>query len=272
MCLVLRGALQNNLIENVWGGFREPGFAVLLTPKNHHTKSGANLCPICAVTDVTIRYTHISHAGGGIEIETAISGNKKDGAPAKAGTRFSIHDVVMDDISRKYLAGGRLFLIANAWPASPVNTITINHITGFPDASGGVLTLGNQSSNPPMYGFVLTNSIVTTGRYPVWSEGGGATNCAHANVPLASINSCFSSYTFTDNALIASPSHYPPSSWPAGNLFASDLNDVGFVRCDDGNGGDYLLQANSPYKNMGADGKDLGADIAGLNQALAGVE
>jgi len=50
------------------------------------------------------------------------------------------------------------------------------------------------------------------------------------------------------------------------------MNDVGFMRCDDGNGGDYQLQASSPYKGMGTDGKDLGADIAGLKQALAGVE
>ena len=30
-------------------------------------------------------------------------------------------------------------------------------------------------------------------------------------------------------------------------------------------GGDYELNANSPYKNSGTDGKDLGADIAGLD-------
>ena len=267
-----RVLIENNLIENVWGGFREPGFAVLLTPKNHHTRSGANVCPVCEVTDVTIRYTRISHAGGGIEMATAISGIKKAGAPAKAGTRFSIHDIVMDDISRKYLAGGRLFLIVNAWPTNPLNTITINHITGFPDANGGVMTLGDQRPNPQMYGFVFTNSIVTTGRYPVWSEGGGNASCAYANVPLTSINSCFSSYLFTNNALIASPSRYPSSSWPTGNLFAPDMNDVGFIRCDNGNGGDYELRAGSPYKGMGTDGKDLGADIPGLNQALADVE
>jgi hypothetical protein len=178
----------------------------------------------------------------------------------------------MDDISRKYLAGGRLFLIVNAWPTNPLNTITINHITGFPDPNGGVLTLGDKSPNPQMYGFVFTNSIVTTGRYPVWSSGGGTASCAYANVPLTSISSCFSSYTFTNNALIGSPARYPSSSWPAANLFAPDPNDVGFIRCDDGNGGDYELRASSPYKGMATDGKDLGADIVGLKQALAGVE
>lgn len=268
----IRVLAEDNLMEDVWGGFGESGYAILLTPKNQHTKSGGNVCPICEVTDVTIRYTHIFHAGGGIEIATVLSGNGEGGAPATAGTRFSIHDIVMDDISRKYVGGGRLFLVANAWPANPVNTITISHITGFPDSNGGILTLGNQSSNPAMYGFVFTNSIVTTGTYPVWNVGGGETSCAYSGTPAQKVANCFATYTFNDNALVAAPSHYPPSSWPTGNLFASDLNYVGFVQCDDGNGGNYELQSGSPYKNKGTDGKDLGADIVGLNEALAGVE
>jgi len=47
---------------------------------------------------------------------------------------------------------------------------------------------------------------------------------------------------------------------------------VGVVAYDNGNGGNYQLQSNSPYKNAGNDGKDLGADIVGLNAALQGVE
>jgi hypothetical protein len=270
----VRVLAEDNLMENVWGGFREPGFAILLTPKNHRTKSGNNVCPICEVTDVTIRYTHIFHAGGGIVIATDLSrgGKRGGGGPATAGARFSIHDVVMDDISRKYVGGGRLFFVTNAWPANPVNTITINHITGFPDSNGGILTLGNQSSNPAMYGFVFTNSIVTTGKYPVWGVGGGSTDCAYKGTPAFKIANCFTTYTFANNALVGSPKAYPPSSWPTGNLFASDLNKVDFAQYDDGNGGNYELRPGSPYKNKGTDGKDLGADIVGLNEALAGVE
>ena len=267
----VRVLAEDNLMENVWGGFGEPGFAILLTPKNQHSKQKGDVCPICEVTDVTIRYTHVIHSGDGIEIATVLSGNGEGGGAASAGTRFSIHDVVMDDISKKYVGSGKLFFIANAWLANPLNTVTVNHITGFPDSAGGLLTLGNQNSNPAMYGFVFTNSIVTTGKSPVWNEGGGKTNCAHADVPLTSLNACFTSYAFTNNVLIASPTHYPPSSWPAGNYFASDPNDVGFAEYDGGNGGNYQLQPGSPYLGMGTDGKDLGADIVGLNQALAGV-
>ena len=50
------------------------------------------------------------------------------------------------------------------------------------------------------------------------------------------------------------------------------MSDVEFTDCENGNGGDYELQATSPYKYKGTDGKDLGADIVKLNQALAKVE
>ena len=55
-------------------------------------------------------------------------------------------------------------------------------------------------------------------------------------------------------------------------MFPQTVNDVGFVNYNNGNGGNYELQSNSPYKNKGTDGKDLGADIVGLNAALANVE
>lgn len=265
-----RVLIENNLIENVWGGFKEGGEAILLTPKNQHTTSGDNVCPICAVTDVTIRYTHIFHAAGGIVIATSLSGDG-DGGVAKAGTRFSIHDVVMDDISRKYLGGGRLFIVKNGWPANPVNTIAINHITGFADSEGGILILGNQSSNPKMYGFVFTNSIVRTGKYPVWNAG-GEESCAYSGTPAHKIANCFATYTFRDNVLVGVPTQYSPLSWPAGNLFATDMNSVGFMYSHDGNGGNYQLDWASPYKQKASDGEDLGANIIGLKKALRGVE
>jgi hypothetical protein len=269
----VRVLIEDNLMENVWGGFSEPGYAILVTPKNQHTKRKGNVCPICEVTDVTIRYTHIIHAADGILLGTMISGNGGDGgAPAYLGTRWSIHDIVMDDISRKYVGEGHLFEVVNNWPENPLNTVTINHVTGFPDPQGGFMVLGNVITNPPMYGFVFTNSIVTTGRYPVWNAGFGRASCAISGVPVTSISTCFTTYTFGNNALVAAPSHFPPSSWPNGNFFTADPNDVGFVQYDDGDGGNYGLLPGSPYKNMGTDGKDLGADIVGLNAALAGVE
>jgi hypothetical protein len=268
----IRVLIEANLMENTWGGFSQSGYSILLTPKNQHTLGGSDICPLCQVTDVTIRYVHISHAGGGIQMSNALSGNGVNGAAALTGKRYSIHDVVLDDISRQYVGGGALFLIMNVWPTNPLNTITINHVTGFPDADSHVLELGNiHATTAPMYGFIFTNNMVTTGRYPVWNTGGTA-SCAFYDVPMTSLNRCFRTYTFANNALLAAPPSFPPSVWPAGNVFPQTIDDARFVNYNNGNGGNYELLSGSLYKGKGTDGKDLGADIVGLNAALANVE
>jgi len=263
----IRVLVEANLMENNWGGFSQTGYALLLSPKSQHTRNNGNVCPLCQVTDITVRYNRISHAGGGIQLATSISGSGLDegGGPALAGTRWSIHDIVIDDISRTYTGGGSLFEVMNGWPANPLNTVTINHITGFPDPDSHLMIMGNQVTNPTMHGFVFTNNLVATGRYPIWNAGGGRTSCAFSDEPVTSIATCFASYTFSNNALIGTPQPFPPSSWPAGNLFPADTKAAGLSA-------NHALQANSPYKNMGTDGRDLGADIAGLEAALAGVE
>jgi hypothetical protein len=223
------------------------------------------------VTDVTICYVRVSHGGGGIQMATVLSGNGTDGAPALAGTRWSIHDVVLDDLSTKYVGGGTVFEIMNGWPKNALNTVTINHITGFPDPTSHMMIMGNLAKNAPMYGLVFTNNLIITGRYPVWNTG-GQTSCAFKDVPITSIANCFATHTFGNNGLITPPPEFPPSTWPANNMFPQTIDDVGFADYNNGNGGNYELQTNSPYKNKGTDGKDLGADIVGLNAALANVE
>ncbi len=267
----VRVLVQANLMENTWGGFSQTGGGILLTPKNQHTPSGANVCPLCQVTDVTICYVHVSHGGAGIQMATVLSGDAKDGAPALAGTRWSIHDVVLDDLSTKYVGGGTAFEIMNGWPKNVLNTVTINHITGFPDPTSHMMIIGNLAKNAPMYGLVFTNNLMITGRYPVWNTG-GQTSCAFKDVPITSIAKCFATFTFGNNGLIAPPPEFPPATWPSKNIFPQTIDDVGFVEYNNGNGGNYALQTNSPYKNKGTDGKDLGADIVGLNAALANVE
>lgn len=267
-----RVLIEGNLMENTWGGFSQSGYSILLTPKNQHTQSGSDICPLCQVTDVTIRYGRISHVGGGLQMATAISGNGVNGSSALAGARWSIHDLVIDDVSTNYVGGGELFLIMNVWPTHPLNSITINHVTGFPDPNSHVLSLGNiHSATAPMYGLVFTNNMVATGRYPVWNTG-GATSCAFNDVPLTSISRCFTTYTFANNALVATPTAFPPSVWPTGNMFPQTTNSAGFVAYNNGNGGNYELLPSSVYKNKGTDGKDLGADIIAINAALANVE
>jgi hypothetical protein len=267
----VRVLIDSNLMENVWGGFSQRGYSILLTPKNQQ-QGTTNLCPICQVTDVTIRYVHISHAGAGLQLATLLSGDGITGAPAKAGARWSIHDLVMDDLSPNYGGGGVAFQIANAWPSNPLNTLTINHVTAFPYSQSHMMITGNKTSNAQMYGLVFRNNLIVTADYPVWNAGWGSSSCAYSDVPAKTIPKCFATYSFINNGLIAPPPAFPSSTWPANNMFPKSIDYVQFTNYNNGNGGNYQLLSGSPYNNAGTDGKDLGADIPGLTQALANVE
>ena len=270
----VRVLFEANLLENNWGGFSQNGSALLLTPRNQPTKHGLGpfVCPLCQVTDVTIRYVRILHAGGGIQMATVRDTPIGPGEPALAGARWSIHDVVLDDLSRNYVGGGGAFELLNGWATNPLNTVTINHVTAFPDPRSHMIVIGNLTTNAPMYGLVFTNNLMMTAQYPVWNALGGTGSCSQTNVPISVIANCFAAYTFSHNALVATPASFPPSVWPANNLFPQTIENVLVVNFKNGNGGNYELQSNSPYKNKGTDGKDLGADIVGLNAALANVE
>src|SRR5260370_16789941 len=155
---------------------------------------------------------------------TALSGNGTGGAAALAGTRWSIYDVVLDDLSSKYVGGGYAFEILNGWPKNPLNTVTINHVTAFPDPNSHLMIMGNYVATAPMYGLVFTNNLVITGRYPVWNAGGGQVSCAFKDVPIISIASCFTTFTFYHNGLVATPPPFPPSTWPPHNMFPPTIN------------------------------------------------
>jgi hypothetical protein len=263
-----RVLFEGNIAENSWGGFSQTGYSLVLTPKNQASGS-KNVCPKCLVTDVTIRYSKVSHAAAGMQIATVLS---DAGGAAAAGARFSIHDLTFDDISAaEYKGSGPLFLVMNGWSANVLNNVSISHVTGIGDDTNPLLTIGNDAVLPKMSGFAFVNNLVIAGARPVWSSGGGITNCAYYDIPITTITSCFASYSFVNNAIIGSPSNYPPSKWPKSNFFPTDPVTVQFVNYNDGKGGDYHLLASSAYKNAGTDHKDLGADINALETVTAGV-
>ena len=264
-----RVLFEGNILENNWGGFTQEGHSILLCPKNQHSATG-DLCPLCQVTDVTVRYSTISHVGGGIKMGTSISGNGTDGAQALAGARWSLHDIIIDDVSSEaYKGDGNLLVIANGWPSNVLNNVTINHITGFPDPTGSLFYISDYLTDPQMSNVVITNNIFGAGRYPVWNLAGGTTSCAYSNIPVETFSRCFNPYAFNHNALVASPQAFPPSRWPRANFFPPSTEATGFVDYGTRN---YALSASSPYKNAGSDGKDLGADSIAIQAAIAGVQ
>jgi hypothetical protein len=257
-----RVLLEGNVLENSWGGFTQGGFAIVLTPKNQ-----SGMCSACKVTDITIRYNLIRHVGSGLQIANAPADN---GATAVDGQRYSIHDIVIDDIDGKKFSGPSEFAQISVNPRAPLlQNLTINHVTAFP--SHTLLVIGDMTATSgQMKNFVFTNNIVNAGDASVWSTGGGPANCAFHDNPRTTFDSCFSDSSFIDNAIIRSP--YGTSDWPANNFFPKSADAAHFANYNGGNGGDYHLRPSSPYKGKGTDGKDPGADLDAIRAATAGVE
>jgi hypothetical protein len=266
---VQRVLLDGNIMEGSWGGFSQSGFGLLLTPRNQSNRHGGNLCPSCQVTDITIRNLTISHVGAGMQIC-----NPHDGVGIPlAGERYSIHDVIIDDIDGVKYNGPSELAQVSVDPGVPALVdVTINHVTAFPTST--LFVIGDQPATTQlMSNFVFTNSIVNAGRYPVWSTGGGGSaNCAAHDSPLTTFHACFSPYSVTSNSIIGAPKAFPASTWPGGNFFPASADEVQFVNYNGGNGGDYHLLPSSPYKGAATDGKDLGADVDAIMSATAGVQ
>ncbi len=262
-----RVLFEGNILEDSWGGFSQAGFGILLTPKNQAIGND-NVCPICQVTDVTIRYVTISHVGSGLQIGDGLSDN---GGAALAGKRYSIHDVVVDDIDpTRFFGTGNFAQVSMGVNAPVLQSVSIDHVTAFPP--NVMFNIGDDTRvNPQMSAFSFTNSIINAGSAPMRSTGGGPANCAYYDSPLITLNACFASYSFKSNVIIASPDKFF-GAWPSGNMFPATAAAIHFVNYQNGSGGDYHLEPSSPYKNAASDGKDLGADIDAVATAIANVE
>lgn len=258
-----RVLFDSNLLEDNWGGFSQHGYSVVLTPKNQDA-NGQNVCPLCQVTDVTIRYVMMSHVGGGFITGNGTSGS---GGLAYAGERYSIHDVIADDIDKTVYAGRGMFAQVGTRPQPLLQDVQINHITAFPNY--GLFNVGAPEP-ATIPGFVFTNSIVAAGESPVTSTGpyGNIQNCAYEQNPLKVWNACFSDSKFAYDAILGSP--LPSSDWPGGNFFYS-TSAIGFVNYHNGNGGDYHLLPSSPGVGAASDGTNLGADVDAVLSAISGV-
>jgi hypothetical protein len=260
-----RVLFDSNILEDTWGGFSQHGFSVLLTPKNQGTDSG-NVCPSCQVTDVTIRFVMISHVGGAFVIGNSDSGTGGPGAPL-AGERYSIHDVIADDINETTYSGHGTFAQIGTIAQPLLQDVEINHVTAFPDHV--MFNVGGPDT-VQMPGFIFSNSIVASGTSAVNSTGtGGNTNCAYHQVPITVITTCFAAYVFSPNAILGTT--LPPSKWPSGNMFYS-TDTIDFVNYNNGNGGDYHLLPTSPAIGAASDGTNLGANVDAVLTAISGVE
>lgn len=256
-----RVLFEGNILENCWGGFSQNGYAILLTPKNQ-----SNLCPLCRVTDITLRYNLISNVGAVFQIANVRS---DAGGASSAGERYSIHDIVAINVRGREYAGSGLFsqLLSDA---PPLRDVSIQHVTAFVPRAVFSISNFEKFSN-----FKIENNILSTGEMGVLSAGGGPRNCAYQPDPRDIFKNCFANSSFTHNLMIGE------GGWPAGNPSAKDAKSAGMRSLSQPFGKPYELckekggvecKKASPALGAGTDHKDLGADLEKLSEMLAAVK
>jgi hypothetical protein len=264
-----RVLFEGNVLENSWGGFSQAGFGILLTPKSQ-ARGLENVCPNCVVTDVTIRNCTMSHVAGGLQIANAADG--KGRGVAKEGGRYSIHDVVLDDVQPVVYKGlgtfAQISTALNVSEAPRLHDLKIDHVTAF--APKTLFIIGGPPEEPKMSGLSITNNIFITDGKPVFSTGGPVQeNCSaprFGKTAEALLRQCFSTLIFHHNVVIG-----PEDEWPKDNKTVKSVTDVGFSDYKNGNQGNYRLSSHSKFKNAGSDQKDIGADLDAIEQATMGV-
>jgi hypothetical protein len=226
--------VEGNILENVWLN-QQMGYSVLFTPRTE-----LFAMPWAGVEDVTFTRNIIRHAGSGFDV----GGNDDDGSGK--GRRFTITNNLIDDISLQRWGGyGRLMTAVGRLDDLLIDHNTIIQTNELVAIVGPV----------PNARFVYTNNLSPHGVGLIGS-GYGIGNPALAYY--------FPGSVVTKNVMTGGSSGlYPPGNW-----FPATLNDVGFVNLA---AGDYHLGTQSPFRNAGTDGKDVGADINSVLAATAGV-
>lgn len=227
-----RVLVEGNHFENNWPN-AQSGFALLITPRNQN-----NTAPWSVDEDITIRFNIFDNIAQGINISGFDSPNM-----SQRTSRLLIQNNVWHVTNLGMGGDGRLFQVLNG----PTDVI-IDHNTGF--CTNAYLV---SDGNPKTDFFVFTNNIVTHANY-----GFIGTGTAYANTTLAKYFN--PNWEVVKNVDIGGSA----TNYPAGNYFPANIAAVGFVNYA---GGDLHLAFTSAYKNLGTNGKDLGADIDSIGIA-----
>jgi len=264
-----RVLFEGNILEGSWGGFSQTGFAILLTPKNQTGKGNTAVCPICRVSDVTIRYNRITNVAGVLQIANVLS---DAGGVSSGGERYSIHDLVVDNVhSKDYSGFGPFLLLLSVAP--PLHDLQISHVTAF--VPGALISITHPGTEG-IANFGLKDSILfTAGERPsVFSAGGGQQNCAFnpgMQGPSGVFEHCFASAKIEHNIIIGSD-----EKWPKGNMDLRDAKSAGLMSSQPGERGFRLCRVAddkgsckkpSPALGAASDGKNIGADIEAIEKA-----
>jgi hypothetical protein len=208
------------------------GFAVLLTPRN---QSGT--APWSVTSDIAITNNVIINVGSGFNIS---GGDNLH--PSLPTERILIRNNLIG-VTGLNGADGRTFQFTGGGGDYTIDHNTIINSASPPGSPASDLAMAQSKIS----NFVFTNNLTTRTHFGFFGNGVGEGTRA--------LNTNFSNWTFSRNVLVDAPA----GAYPAGNFFPAGVAAVRFANLA---GGNYTLAVDSPYKNAGTDGMDIGANGA----------
>jgi hypothetical protein len=233
--LVSGNTFQNNPLAG------QSGFAILVTPRNQN-----GTAPWSVTSDIAITGNTLINVGSGFNIL-----GRDNYKPSLVTERILIRDNVVG-VTGLNGADGRAFEFVNGGSDYTIDHNTIINSALPPGSPVSDLAMA-QSMAPKVNNFVFTNNLSTRTAYGFFGTGVGEGTRA--------LDNNFTNWTFSRNVIVDAPA----GSYPPGNFFPTG---VAAVRFTDLAGGNYTLAADSPYKNAGTDGTDIGANLAPATNAM----
>ena len=276
---------EANYLENSWGGFSQVGTAIVLTPRNNANKKLQTIeCPVCEVTNITIRYNWVRKVN-----QFLLMANPLDLDKPAPGNRYSIHDAIVEGLrypecgkacggAQNQINGG----FGNIPPESVMHDVSVDHVTLISMSTPHSLFI--MGGPPPavapksqMYNISWTNTLADAGVGGAYTMGGKPeVNCSSilgpGTSPQQRIEACWKSGVFKGNVLaVSSAARGSSGIWPKDNYIVGDQREIGYVNLNKGLDGDYHLAASSKFRGKATDGKDPGANVDAVLAAVAGV-
>jgi hypothetical protein len=234
--------VENNILENHWKG-GQPGFAIVLTPRN---SNGA--CTWCVVEKVRFQYNLIRNIAAGINLLG------RDSRPTGLTNNISFVHNVFTKMTTSLGANARFMQIGDG-----PRDVILEHNTIDGNGSGVVYVYGGTSTDPTeVYGFRMIANAARHGSYGIHGA-----YFAYGNDIIARY---FPDAVIEANYLAGAPASrcLPPIIIP----FPPPSFDDQFVNTAEE---DYTLRPDSVLRGAAPDGSDIGADYPTLRDRVKPV-
>lgn len=196
----LRCLIQQNLIENSWGGFSQNGYSVLFTPKNQ-----VGLAPGAQVSDIIFRGNSLI-GGAGMQVAAA-----KDDPPLRPSSLGVVHMTIRQNLisvdNIKFIAsaglGMQLTLQDNL---AQFTDILIDH-NSWTASQNSAFMFGAVKAGS----LIVTNNIIFPGKYNSTTTGSGTTDCSYQlnTKPAAALTACWTSTVWSNNLVVGGNANWP---------------------------------------------------------------